>query len=472
VSADRDNSETHTQGLTGQSHGEAATSLFLQMLDQLGPSQSSVLQANDTLGRLPLHYGAIYGLTAICQSILNSLQKSGHGSSAAGEAVLSVDSEGYTPLHSAVIHNHPAVTRLFLDTLEMNYQTGNEARDKYMRSVLGGLLVVALKSQHDNLVHLLVSSHIDVSHRSSLGETPLYVAARIGREDYVKLLLKAGFGQDANIDASETIYGWTPLFIACAEGYLAVVKLLLQAGASQTILDHRGWTAKEHATFRGHLAVAKMLEICKTGDPTGGPANTPFKTAVGSNYHLRTGHNYIIANLGVMQKRKQVTAIDLNCCSSEHTQILNADTRFSIEVSAPGGSGPSHLVQLPILDDMTNEPFVFPIKNPNEAQLVFTIFSATSAHGQKGVLVGSGTALLESQKHCFGAKRESLIREHTVPILERETLKSMGTVTFTFVIAKTFMHLNTPPINDSIKETDSTQLFGHRGMFSTSDLCR
>jgi len=470
--ADRDDSETRPQGLTDQSHSEMGTSLLLQMLEQLGPSQKVVLQADDALGRLPLHYGALYGLSAICQSILNSLQVWGPGSSAAREAVLSTDSEGHTPLHCAVIHNHAAVTGLFLDTLEMDYQNSDEARDQHLMSVLGGLLLVALKSQYDDTVHLLVSTHIDISHRSSRGETALYVAAQIGREDYVKILLEAASDQNA-IDVSEMVFGWTPLFIACAQGHVAVVKLLLQAGASQTIVDHLGWKAREHAVFRGHLEVAGTLEMCKTGDPTGGPARTPLKTAVGANCHLQTGHSHIIINLGVMQKARHVTAVDLNCCSSEHTQNLHTDAIFSIEISAPGGSGSSHFVHLPILDDMINEPFIFPIKNPSEARLMFKIFRATPAHGKKGMLVGSGTALLESHNQCFGAKRESLIREHTVPILERETMNFMGTVTFTFVIAKAFMHLTTPPsINYPIKEADQVQLIGHRGICLTDTLRR
>lgn len=472
MSADRDNSETRAQGLTDQSHSETGTSLLLQMLEQLGSSQKGVLQADDALGRLPLHYGALYGLTAICQSILNYLQEWGQGSFAAREAVLSADSEGCTPLHSAVIRNHAAVTRLFLDTLESKYQTGDEARDQHLKSVLGGLLLVALKSQYDDVVHLLVSSHIDINHRSSRGETALYVAAQIGRKDYVKILLEAAFDQIA-IDVSETVYGWTPLFIACAEGHLAIVKLLLQAGASHTILDHRGWTAKEHAAFRGHLAVAGMLEMCKTGDPNGGPASTPFKTAVGANYHLRTGHGHIIANLGVMQKGRQVTAVNLNCCSSEHTQSLYTDTRFSI------GNTNGSLIMSSNMGRCTRRLDPLPpgaetsIKNPSEAQLTFNIFCATPAHGKKGILVGSGTALLGSHNHCFGAKRESLIREHIVPILEKETLNFMGTVTFTFVIAKPVMHLNAPPsINYPTKEADQVQLVGHRGTFLTYTLRR
>jgi glycerophosphodiester phosphodiesterase len=190
--ADRDGSETRAQGPTDQSHSESELSLLLQMLGQLGPSQKSVLQANDALGRLPLHYGALYGLSAICQSILNSLQQWGQDSSAAKEAILSADSEGCTPLHSAVTQNHTTVTKPFLDAVEMDYPSGDEVTDQQLRSVLGDLLLVALKSQYDDdIVHLLVSTHVDINHGSSCGEIALYVAARIGREDYVKILLNA-----------------------------------------------------------------------------------------------------------------------------------------------------------------------------------------------------------------------------------------------------------------------------------------
>ncbi len=188
--ADRDDSETGAQGLLDQGHSETGTNLFLQMLKQLGSCQKGVLQADDALERLPLHYAALYGLTTICQSILNSLQKWGQDSSAAGEAVLSVDFEGYTPLHYVVIRNHTAVARLFAKILEIDRQAADEAQDQHRRNILGGRLLVALKYQYDGLVRLLVTNHIDINHRSSRGETAFYVAARIGREDYVKILLK------------------------------------------------------------------------------------------------------------------------------------------------------------------------------------------------------------------------------------------------------------------------------------------
>ncbi|KAI9771312.1 MAG: hypothetical protein M1840_002282 [Geoglossum simile] len=441
--AHRDCSGTCTQPITDQIHGGVGTSMLIAMLEQLGSGRKGVLLAKDGLGRLSLHYGALYGLSTICQSILNS---SGQDPAATSEAVLSVDSAGYTPLHYAVIRRYVEVARLFLDTLDRNYENGDEARNQHLGNLLGGLLIVALKYQYDDIVHLLITGRIDTScHRSSCGETPLYVSAQIGREDYVKMLLEAAPRQNASIDVLETVYGRTPLLIACAEGHQAVVEHLLQAGASQSIVDYQGWTAQEHAAFRGHLAVAQTLETCKTGYDIGNLVKTPIKTATNTKHYLRADHSHIVANLGAMQKGKQVAAVNLSCYPSDYIHGLRTDSRFSIEVSVPGGSGPSRLVQLPIMDDMTNDPFVFSIKDASGAKLMFKIFCATSAQGQKGILVGSGIALLENYQHCFGAKRDSLIRERTIPILEKDTLNFMGTVTFTFVIAKPFVHPKPPP---------------------------
>ena len=212
--------------------------------------------------------------------------------------------------------------------------------------------------------------------------------------------------------------------------------------------------------------MAEKLELCRIENPTCGPASVPFTTATNATFHPRPGHGYVIVNLGVVQKGKQVEAIALDCYSSKKAPGLHTDTRFSIEVSAAGENGFSQLVQLPILKDTINEPYVFPIKDFSKAQLTFNIFCASAGRGKKGILLGSGIALLESQKHCYGADRESLVREHTVPILKRATLEFMGTITFTSVIAKPCTKLDASLIAPScLKEADSVQLVGHRGIY-------
>lgn len=42
--------------------------------------------------------------------------------------------------------------------------------------------------------------------------------------------------------------------------------MLLDAGTDQSILDREGWTAKEHAVFRGHLKLSRRFA---EGTPTG-----------------------------------------------------------------------------------------------------------------------------------------------------------------------------------------------------------
>ena len=69
-----------------------------------------------------------------------------------------------------------------------------------------------------------------------------------------------------NTNFNSSVRGWTPLFIACVEGHLSIVKLLIEAGANQHQLDCFGWTAKEHASFRGYLEIAAMLCSSEVND--------------------------------------------------------------------------------------------------------------------------------------------------------------------------------------------------------------
>lgn len=449
---------------SSSSYVERATSLFLRLLERAGPNKFDILQALDPFGRLPLHYAARYGLTDICHSILQSLRESGPGFSTLRKAILSVDSEGDSPLQCALTYNHKEVMRILLDGFEEDYQEGDEVKNRETRKMLSDLLIISLRYQHDEILRLLASSYVDIGHRSGRGQTALYVAAQIGREDYVKMLLGSRIGSDA-IDISETVHGWTPLFVACTNGHLAVVKLLLQAGANQMHLDDKGWTAKEHAAFKGHLTIAGMLDFCKIEDYASGPANTPLEIPSGNGYRLETGQSLLVINLGPVRTGKTGPAVKLIYYPREDTVGVREGTELLIEISVPGSQG---LVQnYPILDEKVYEPFVFPIDNHSEAMVVFKIFYATPDLGSKGKLVGSGTAILSNFSCGFGEKRESLIRDHTIPIIDSALSHSVGTVTFTYIIAEPYRHVDTPypPVNNPL-ETDRVQLVGHRGIYT------
>lgn len=119
------------------------------------------------------------------------------------------------------------------------------------------------------------------------------------------------------------------------------------------------------------------------------------------------------------------------------------ETGFSVRIQAVGGSELSHDIQLPVLEDTTNEPLLFSARDPSEVKLEFNIFRTTiSPDGgmvrNDAVLMGSGVALLKILKQGLKSKRETLIRDYIIPIIGRETLKFIGSVTFNFVIVTPF----------------------------------
>ncbi|KAB8073559.1 GDPD-domain-containing protein [Aspergillus leporis] len=435
-------------------HDEVGNSLFLCAMEQLGPSRKDILSSKDIFGRTPLHYGALYGLPIICQSILGP--PDAWGERYLASLILSLDSQGYTPLHYSVINNYATITRVFLDTLRLTAEIGDRTINQDLVTVLDDLFPIAIKYQYDDIVSLLGKCRLGFQ-TSSHGETALYVASRSGREDYVDALLNNG--RDIEINMPESVHGWTPLFIACVEGHQAVAKLLLKAGAKQDLQDHFGWTAKEHAALRGHLALAETLDAWNTNVLSGGPASMPTKPVSGAKPSFRTDQSYVIVNLGTLQYGKQVKVVDLMDSSAENAMYTN--NGLCMEISIGEGSSTSHLVELPTLKDMVNEPFVFPVSDPDKAWIAFKLFR--KGHSDHN-LVGSGAALLKSLNDCFGANRESLVRARSIAILKKETFNVMGTVTFTFVVAKPMARLASSFLPDHSIRGRSLQLVGHRGL--------
>ena len=421
-------------------------SLFQFAFDYLVPRQTDALFTKDNCLRSSLHYGAIYGLNSVCQPILNCAQ--GLGGGYASNLVLSSDYHGFTAFHYAVIKNHVDIAAALLETLRLDNR-----HDESTCWGLNDLLIIALRHQHDAMVSLLANSGFGPNSRSLHDESALYVACQIGREDYVKLLLENG--SDVDINTPETPHGWTPLFIACVEGHQTIVELLLQAGANQDEHDLLGWTAKEHAALRGHLPVAEMLKSWDTNNLIGGPASLPRKPESETGSPSSLCDRQVIVNLGVLRNGDHVKAVDFDGSS--------ARTLPSLEMSISVEDNTSQTLKLPLLSDMVNEPFVFPVAEPNEARLIFKFYSSDQSYEERQ-LVGSAAALLGNDKKCFGENRESLVRERTIPIFEKATMDIMGTVTFTSLIAKPLACSNTPSSPKQDLERESLQIVGHRGI--------
>ncbi|CAI7587877.1 unnamed protein product [Penicillium glandicola] len=427
-------------------------SLFNFAIVCLDSRKQGILSAKDTFGRTSLHYAALHGVDFICQLIVDYSHVWGLGFSSS--LILTSDCQGFTPFHYAIIENHVDVAKVFLETLISEISSGQAAQTQSILKILNHVLSLAIRYMHDDIVFLFAKSSFDFHESSLNGESALYVAAQIGRNDYVNALLQ--HSKRVYIDTAEKVHGWTPLFIACVEGHLTIAKLLLQAGANQDLYDHHGWTAKEHAALRGHLHVAEILKSWDTHYLTGGPANMPRKSKFAAASHLSMNENHVIVNLGVLRNGKHVKPVNFKGCSAKH--LASMDMSISVDST-------SWRVKLPILSDMTNEPIVLPVANPSEASLSFKFYT-TESSGEPRRLIGSAAYLLESDKDCFGANRESLIRERSLPILEKDTMNVMGTITFTFVVAKPLMGSNSPPLAKQHFSTERLQLVGHRGISS------
>ncbi|KAJ5472021.1 hypothetical protein N7539_008590 [Penicillium diatomitis] len=385
------------QSLCGSCRGGTSENTVDLAVGLMCGGQKSTIIAVNEFGRLPLHYSALCGLNIVCQKILGHAQDQGQASN----LILSLDAQGHKPFYYAVAENHVAVAEMFLSVLKVEGQlSGQHGFDivGHMQSLLN----IAIRYQFDDIVALLGKSQF----------------SEIGRDDYLKILLE--IDNKAGLNHLQLPYGWSALTIACVKGRKKAAALLLQAGASQHIPDYRANPAG--------------LDLSVTSDHT-------------------------IINIGVLQNGKQGNGINPRKVSTMDKFLTGVSPPVDMSVSV--GSGVSQLVHLPILSDMVNEPFIFPMHSSDEAHLVFKFYLQGSPRG-KSDLICSAATLLRSEEDYLGSNRESLFRGRTIRILAKDSSELLGTVTFTFLIAKQPMDPKTSPLIDNYFSEQGTQLVGHR----------
>ncbi len=125
----------------------------------------------------------------------------------------------------------------------------------------------------------LSSGDLQLDMCNEKNHTLLYVAAKNGHADLVKLLLSKGANSnggelDDDIDQKddEHVYKYkTPLHAAARKGHLAIVRLLLDAGAHANAFitidsvdptkDAAAWSVLHEAAQNGHLDIVKLLLV-------------------------------------------------------------------------------------------------------------------------------------------------------------------------------------------------------------------
>jgi hypothetical protein len=117
-------------------------------------------------------------------------------------------------------------------------------------------LCVAAKEGNLEVVESLMQEPIPLDTKDNLGETPLYMAAKNGHTELVKLL-----AHDKRVNVNSlSIFGRSALLEPCKYGHDEVVEVLLAAGAEIHFIDADGDTALSVAKEEGHDRIVTLLE--------------------------------------------------------------------------------------------------------------------------------------------------------------------------------------------------------------------
>jgi glycerophosphodiester phosphodiesterase len=420
------------------------------------------LATADSLDRLPLHYAAMYGVSGLVDYVGKSPQTEVGTTGSELQPLELRDIEGLTPMHMTVMANQSKSVAELTDILGHNVH----ARPYEAEEIARELLPIALLNQSRDGNR--TTTPLPLADALAAGGKRALAATQVEKASFASIMcewLSLATDNDRGSFEVTDRRGWTPLFYACALGYYDIAKRLLDLGCSQTRTDDLGWTAQEHAALNGHLAVAELFELSELRNMNDGPARVSEKRVVHPKLYCTEGERVIVASLGSERVNDAVTEVNLPYCSSPYNPGSYDGFSYALQVSAPGTTAQPRVVRLPILDDQINEPFVFPIPATVGPQLVFRVFRQGPGTDNQGVEVGCGTALLEANTKHFGVGRQSLIRELTIPILDRDTMATAGTVTFTFMVANHFPHLRTSREVDFARNSiNPPVLIGHRGL--------
>ncbi|KAM9364896.1 dynein axonemal heavy chain 12 [Pholidichthys leucotaenia] len=191
-----------------------------------------------------------------------------------------MDSRGWTPLHQAAVQRNQTILELTYraagpDSVEcrtlcgqtplllavqeglidnasflLNHGAQPDSQDQDQDSSL----FVAIRSDHRDLVKLLLRWGSSVNQEGCHGRRPLHEASRLGRATLVDLLLEAGARPDPR-----SHYGLTPLALAAQGGHLEVVQSLLKRGADVLSQAQDEASILFEASASGNPAVISLL---------------------------------------------------------------------------------------------------------------------------------------------------------------------------------------------------------------------
>ncbi|XWX01655.1 hypothetical protein V2A60_009683 [Cordyceps javanica] len=326
----------------------------------------------------------------------------------------------------------------------------------------GRLLYLAATCLPSSFIDAILEHKPDVTMRSSRGETALNCAAQSGSLSVVHSVAGYFLRVGESLDSVVPRTGWTPLTVACAKGYTDVAAYLLSSGADATKADVLGWTAREHAAYRGHLSTASLEQLA-TDNERGDLAGRVRSSKETSHGTLAAGQKAVIVTLGTVQGGHGRKTLKLRQ-EIGRSDDVGLESKY-LEIIINGSDCVPKIVQLPLWADQSVEPLVGRLDLAAQSQVTVRLWDNKGAHACSPTLESSGTVLLGEEYARFGASRESMLRETTVILLDREDMEYAGTVLLSYVIATPFEGLGNPTTASYKRRPgDPVRLVGHRGL--------
>nr|GEU48866.1 hypothetical protein [Tanacetum cinerariifolium] len=236
---------------------QSRADLVQVLLDFKPDIEARSTQSNRTrLGPTPLEAAVALGESLIVELLLANQANTER-----------VDPSTWGPIHLASGGGHVDILKLLLVkgvNVDSVTKDGNTA------------LHLAVEERRRDCARLLLTSGARTDIRNLNGdETPLHIAASLGDENMVKLLVQKGANKNIRSRSRKTAYdvaaehghtrllntlGLTDTFlIAVTKGDIRTINKILESGININCQDQHGWTVLHRASFKGRADVVKIF---------------------------------------------------------------------------------------------------------------------------------------------------------------------------------------------------------------------
>ena len=200
-------------------------------------------------------------------------------------------------------HSNEGQNKTKTQTKSNNRIPTQDSNDKFLdpsQEELDAQFLQAIVLRNARKVSKLLKMGADVNAKSSAGETPLYVASRLGYTEITQLLIDNG----ADVNAKSHFLDKVPLHVASAHGHIEIVPILLKNGADVNARDIGGKTALHLASRQGQTKIAQLLI------DNGADVNAKSHFLDETPLHVASAHGHIEMVQLLIDNRADVNAKD------------------------------------------------------------------------------------------------------------------------------------------------------------------